>query len=455
MKKILLVLCPIVLIAIAILYAVSVNGQTTKTSTHQYEHYYTADEYYIPTEDHAISFDTIPESVSGASLNYSNIDKESQVDLDPDSITVLVNKQYTLDENYEPMDLVVPNIKFSFSAYDPKMQLRQEAATAIENLFNAAKQEGLQLAGVSGYRSYKRQFQIYASNLIRRGTEFTNQYSAMAGASEHQTGLAMDISTASINYRLSDSFATTPEGIWVSNNCHKYGFIVRFPEDKTHVTGYSYEPWHIRYVGVELATYLTEKNLSLDEYYGYVYDDQIYANVDYDAIIKQYYDMKGITSNSSTANTPSTQKPATDDVIDDFESLEDDLIESEDDLDTEEPDTNTEPSSKPEESPSDSVITTPSEKPNKPNQKPDKPTPTPTEPPKEEEVPPTITPTPEEDKTEPPTQAPTTPPATEDSQPESTPMPTPGGDNTEGSVTTIPEATDNTVTPTVAIDDSH
>ena len=93
----------------------------------------------------------------------------------------------------------------------------------------------------------------------------------MPGHSEHQSGLAMDVSTISIHNRLDVVFRATPEGRWLEKNSWKYGYIIRYPEDKSHITGYAYEPWHIRYVGIDLAKELTEKNLTLEEYYNYQY----------------------------------------------------------------------------------------------------------------------------------------------------------------------------------------
>ncbi|TCK93353.1 D-alanyl-D-alanine carboxypeptidase [Natranaerovirga hydrolytica] len=201
------------------------------------------------------------------SLSNPMVDKNSTLIQDPNDIEVLVNKGYQLPEDYRPDDLVVPDIRFSFDEYDDKMLMREEAALAIEKLFNDAEREGLYLFGVSGFRSYQRQKSIYEWNLQTRGEEYTNQYSAKPGHSEHQTGLVMDITCQSVGFALTDALGHTPEGQWVAANAYKYGFVISYPEDKTHITGYSYEPWHIRYVGNELAEYLTENDMTLDEYY--------------------------------------------------------------------------------------------------------------------------------------------------------------------------------------------
>lgn len=184
--------------------------------------------------------------------------------------TFLVNREYPLAKNYAPSDLVVPDIPFSFSDKTAdKRKLRKVAAEALEELYRAALEEkDLTITGVSGYRSYDRQYDIYGTNLIRKGLQHTNLYSAAPGTSEHQTGLAIDVSCASIGYSLTNRFATTPEGIWLKENCWRFGFILRYPKDKEDITGYAYEPWHIRYVGVPLAYYLYTTGLTLDEYYG-------------------------------------------------------------------------------------------------------------------------------------------------------------------------------------------
>ena len=217
-----------------------------------------------------------------------NSDSKSNriVDTNPNSTTVLVNKEYTIASDYKPKDLVEPNIKFSFDYKDEKRKLRKVAADNLELLFQAAKNDGCVLEGVSGYRSYKRQKTIYEYNLLNNGFEYTQIYSAMAGTSEHQTGLAIDISCHSMQGILTDKFGDTKEGKWVSENSYKYGFIVRYPKNKSNVTGYGYEPWHIRYVGNELAKYLYENNITLDEYYEYRLDSNIvdrnaYAYYDY------------------------------------------------------------------------------------------------------------------------------------------------------------------------------
>lgn len=209
-----------------------------------------------------------------------------KIDRDPESITVLVNKENEIDKDYKPTDLVEPDIKFSFNYKDEKRKMRKEAALNLELLFQGAEYYGYTLEGVSGFRSYERQKTIYEYNLINNGLEYTQVYSAMPGTSEHQTGLAIDVTCPSLHGRLSDKFGEMKEGKWLANNCYKYGYIIRYPKNKSDITGYGYEPWHIRYVGYDLAKYLHDKDITLDEYYKYKLDmnmvnRSVYAYYDY------------------------------------------------------------------------------------------------------------------------------------------------------------------------------
>ncbi len=179
---------------------------------------------------------------------------------------VFVNKKNPLDASYKPDDLVVPDVKFSFDGDNPKKQLRREAAEALERLFAQAEEDGIELRAVSGYRSYATQKAIFERNASIKGEEEANRTSAYPGQSEHQTGLAMDVSAASVNYALEEIFGETEEGIWLAENAASFGFIIRYPQDKEEITGYKYEPWHLRYLGVELAEFLTEQGLTLEEF---------------------------------------------------------------------------------------------------------------------------------------------------------------------------------------------
>lgn len=200
----------------------------------------------------------------------SILDSSHTVPLDtiPSSYTALVNRDYLLPANYIPRDLVEPKVRFSSETHDDKRKLRKVASRALEKMFRAAEKKKIILYGVSGYRSYQRQKNIYNRNVALHGKKATDALSAKPGTSEHQTGLTIDVSSSSMSGLLSKRFATTREGKWLAKNAHKYGYVVRYPQGKAKITGYSYEPWHIRYVGVTVATYLYKNKLTMEEYYG-------------------------------------------------------------------------------------------------------------------------------------------------------------------------------------------
>lgn len=175
---------------------------------------------------------------------------------------VLVNRDYTLSNTYEPQDLIRPDVRHDSSS----ILMREEAAHALEALFAAAEEEGLHLIASSGYRSYRTQELIYQRKIKNTGsTEKANLLVAPPGASEHQLGLAMDLKCKSVK-NLNASFGKTEEGQWIAENAHLFGFIIRYKEEWTDITGYAYEPWHIRYVGKEHAQIIHDMNVPLEEY---------------------------------------------------------------------------------------------------------------------------------------------------------------------------------------------
>ncbi|BAD40060.1 M15 family metallopeptidase [Symbiobacterium thermophilum] len=192
--------------------------------------------------------------------------REVQLVADPTAIDVLVNKQYALPADYVPPDLVEPNVRFIFTEWHERRLMRAEAAAALEEMFAAAEEDGIYLAGVSGYRSYEYQEALFASYVSTDGLELAERYSARPGHSEHQTGLAMDISGSTGECAADDCFAGTPEAEWLAAHAHEFGFIVRYPKGKEHITGYMYEPWHVRYLGRELARAVYESGLTYEEY---------------------------------------------------------------------------------------------------------------------------------------------------------------------------------------------
>ncbi len=176
----------------------------------------------------------------------------------PEDITSLVNKTHQIPKGWIPDDLV--------NVIDSHQQLRKEAAQAYKEFYLAAQDKGIKCYAISGYRTnetqslyWKRQVQIY-------GEEYASQYSAYPGRSEHQLGLAIDVSNQLTGDRLSEKVAQAPIGKFIVSDGYKYGFILRYPQDKVSITNYGYEPWHMRYVGKELAKKLHDTGLTLEEY---------------------------------------------------------------------------------------------------------------------------------------------------------------------------------------------
>ncbi|WP_226683052.1 M15 family metallopeptidase [Sutcliffiella horikoshii] len=187
----------------------------------------------------------------------------------PGAMNVMVNKFWSLPEGYRPADLIKPNVPFSFGDENSdRSKLRAEAAESLEVMFNVAKGEGIELYARSGFRSYETQEAIFKNEVATFGYEQAVLYVALPGTSEHQTGLAMDVTAKSVGLELVEAFEGTAEGKWLASNAHHYGFILRYPKGKTNITGYAFEPWHFRYVGVDIAGEIYTKGLTFEEYMG-------------------------------------------------------------------------------------------------------------------------------------------------------------------------------------------
>ena len=169
----------------------------------------------------------------------------------------LINKEHPLPESFVPDNLKDIGIPFDAPYGDPKRLLEEKAAHAALDLITRARQEGLNLYGISGYRSYKRQKELFTGS----------PYVAAPGTSEHQSGLALDLSFPEVQMKLEEGFARTAEGIWLAHHAPLYGFVLRYPKNKEHITQVPYEPWHIRYVTKPLASYLSLTGMTLEEYH--------------------------------------------------------------------------------------------------------------------------------------------------------------------------------------------
>lgn len=192
----------------------------------------------------------------------------SDVTPDPSSLLVLVDRDRQLPDGWEPTDLVDPEIAFTFDGPHPKRLLRNEAAEAIERLVGAARSEGVTILGVSAYRSAQTQRDLFAGYAARDGEEVAATYSARPGHSEHQTGLAIDVTGGDGRCPAERCFEGTSEARWLETNAHRFGFIVRYPKGASTITGYRYEPWHLRYVGTDAAQAIVERGITLESFLG-------------------------------------------------------------------------------------------------------------------------------------------------------------------------------------------
>lgn len=176
---------------------------------------------------------------------------------------VYINKEYYLPSDYVPKNLVEANVRKNKS-----IELVSEVAIKTEEMFGDAEKDGLLIYLASGYRSYSYQEGIFSKRVLSHGFESAQTVVAIPGESEHQTGLAIDITSEIMGFGLSQTFDLQPEFTWMINNCYKYGFILRYRDGKESITNYIYEPWHYRYIGdVEIAKYIMENELVLEEYF--------------------------------------------------------------------------------------------------------------------------------------------------------------------------------------------
>lgn len=184
-----------------------------------------------------------------------------------EEIPQLINRDYQLSREDVPYVLALPQVQPSREDKIKEIYMVPEAAAALEDLFREAARAGYKLYAVSGYRSYALQASIYRTKVDAVGEERAQLVIAQPGSSEHQTGLAMDINgRTTLSQGLVEAFGNSPEGLWVADQAHRFGFIIRYPLDKTDITGYSWEPWHLRYVGVGHATAIYVMDVTLEEY---------------------------------------------------------------------------------------------------------------------------------------------------------------------------------------------
>lgn len=200
----------------------------------------------------------------GDLTNEENINPKKVINTVNEDYTILVNKTNVLRSDYTPKNLVKLNIEFLSDTSNESRCMEKKAADSLEDLVTTAKKENIILIGSSAYRSYKSQLRILKEETDKKGVDYADKYVAKPGQSEHQSGLAVDVTN---RVRCFDK--TSKEAQWLANNAYKFGFILRYPDGKEDITGYNYEPWHIRYVGKDIAKEIYMKNITLEEYLSY------------------------------------------------------------------------------------------------------------------------------------------------------------------------------------------
>ena len=267
--KVILILLICIIIGVGIIYVLPKENEKKKELTKEEKliedmkkiSYYRKEnkERYITyqKENNSLSIEDVITHVNiGIDQPYYTNTKPSE---NLNTNLILVNKYNYVTQDYIPENLEPIDTAYARSG----MQLVSEAKNAFEELSQKAKEDGMTILAMSSYRSYDYQVNLYNNYVETDGKQAADTYSARAGYSEHQTGLAVDVYNGVIPYT---SFEETEEFTWMQQNAYKYGFILRFPEDKTNITGYQYESWHYRYVGKEIAEEIYKNNLTLEEY---------------------------------------------------------------------------------------------------------------------------------------------------------------------------------------------
>jgi zinc D-Ala-D-Ala carboxypeptidase len=197
----------------------------------------------------------------------SNFDKQMYSLSETSSIWVMVNDKHPLPADFKPLNLRVPNVELRLPATDEEMLLAPDSAAAFEKMTENAKKYGINLMLGSGFRSYKRQYEVYQYSIEHLGTKEAPSLKSQPGTSEHQTGLGFDVERTDRKCEFDSCFDDTPEANWLAAHAPEYGFIIRYPKGKTTITGHSYESWHLRFVGKELAKELNQNGLTMEEFF--------------------------------------------------------------------------------------------------------------------------------------------------------------------------------------------
>jgi D-alanyl-D-alanine carboxypeptidase len=219
--------------------------------------------YWVYNRNHSSGTSKFTDVTDGFNKNAHSL-------TNPSSIWVVANKQRPLDPKTYAPSLTVPQIPLRSNITSDERQVAKVMATPLESMVNDAKNDNIAFDLESGYRSYDFQVALYNRYVQQQGKAVADSQSARPGFSEHQTGLAADLGGKSKPAcNVEACYGDTPEGKWLVANAYKYGFIIRYPSDKAGVTGYIYEPWHIRYVGTYLATEMHNQHVeTLEEFFG-------------------------------------------------------------------------------------------------------------------------------------------------------------------------------------------
>lgn len=215
--------------------------------------------------------------VDSPEVQQVTVPVDFSIEQTPENLFLLANKQYPLGGNFKPKEIILATVRQKYGNTLLPATTNQAAMT----LFNAAKNEGIHLVLSSGYRDYGFQKALYDQQVKKVGSLEANRWVAKPGESEHQTGLAIDITCDAVGLRLTEAFEDTAEFEWLRSNAADYGFILRYPKGKESETGYGYEPWHFRYIGdSEIANYIWLKDLSYEAYLSDVVGIDIIKNND-------------------------------------------------------------------------------------------------------------------------------------------------------------------------------
>ena len=200
-------------------------------------------------------------AIVNVNRDYDEYTETKKSDIDKNEL-ILVNKYNYLDKDFKPDDVIDISSRYAYAENQASSKVLDEYI----KMFNDAEAAGIKLVISSSYRDYDNQDETYNEYLELYGEDEARKYASLPGYSEHQTGLAFDILTLGV---LTDDFDKTEEFKWLRDNSYKYGFILRYPKDKENITGYSYESWHYRYVGVDVAKKIHDEGITFDEYYAY------------------------------------------------------------------------------------------------------------------------------------------------------------------------------------------